>query len=159
MPGLSWRRGAHGGGCSVWREPAPGGWAGGRPSTLLLLPCLVGAAGTSAGALGPGLPVVCLPGCLPSLARAAGHAGRAGGLLAYSSAVHSMTSRRPLFFRVSLRIGIPITGGPGHGGAGAAGPRRRRPGAGRPTVGNLQDIGEATRPCACLRRLTCSGCC
>ena len=54
-------------------------WVGGRaPSTLLLFPCLVGAAGASAAALGPGLPVVCLPRCLPSLARAAGHAGRVG---------------------------------------------------------------------------------
>ena len=56
---------------------------GGRaPSTLLLFPCLVGVAGASAAALGPGLPVVCLPRCLPSLARVAGHAGRARGLLA-----------------------------------------------------------------------------
>ena len=52
VSGLSWRRGARGGGCSVWRGPAPGGWAGRHP-VAAVFPRLVGAAGDECGGARP----------------------------------------------------------------------------------------------------------
>ena len=91
-PARARRVGVPGGGAGAW------GWAGGPSLWLLLLPCLVGAAGEECGRRSaPAARWVYRPGCLPSLARAAGHAGRVS-VEAQSCAVHSMTRRRPTYF-------------------------------------------------------------
>ncbi len=70
-------RRAWGGGAGFARPGRrPGGWAGGPPACCCCFRAGWARPGTSVAALGPGLPVVWLLRCLPSLGRAAGHAGR-----------------------------------------------------------------------------------
>ena len=92
----------------VRRDPALGAGRAGGPPFLAAAVSVPSARGRGrVRRRSPPACAACLPRCLVSLASAAGHAGHPRGCLAYSSAVHSMASRRPLLFSVSPRTRVP----------------------------------------------------